>query len=112
MPVWRIAEGVLFAKRLAETYQDVDAILVKCRFTGLDGRQLTSVTDRRAVFGKYVSRTEEKVLKTQATPQQIDDNLVEVIHQLLSPLYECFNFFRLPFALVEEELAQMTRGRF
>ena len=112
LPVWRIAEGLLFARRLAETYQDVDAIAIWCRFTGLNGRRLTSVTGRRATFGDDVSGTGEIAMEANATPHQIDDNLVEVMHQLLAPLYERFNFFRLPVVLVEEELDRMTRGRF
>jgi hypothetical protein len=42
----------------------------------------------------------------------VRDNLAEVLHQLLTPLYERFAFFRLPIILVEEELERMVRGRF
>lgn len=112
LPVWRIGEGVLFANRLAETYEDVESIIIWCRFTGLSGRRLTSVTGGRMVFRDDTSSTNEIVLSTQATPQQIQDNLAEILHPLLAPLYERFNFFRLPFALVEEELARMRGGRF
>ena len=111
LPVWRVAEGLLFASRLAETFEDVDAIAVRCRYTGLRGRALTSVTGDRAVFGDDVSGTDEIVLETQATPDQINDNLVEVMQQLLTPLYERFNFFALPTILVEQELTKMTKGR-
>lgn len=112
LPVWRIAEGLLFARRLAESFEDVDAIATWCHFTGLNGRRLTSVTGNRAVFGDDVSGTDEIAIETQSTLQQIDDNLVEVMHQLLIPLYERFSFFRLPVVLVEEELSRMMRGRF
>lgn len=112
LPVWRIAEGLLFARRLAEAYQDVDAIAIWCRFTGLNGRQLTSLDGSRAVLEMDVSRTDEIAMEAQVTPQQVDDNLAEVIHRLLMPLYERFSFFRLPMALVEQELARMVRGRF
>lgn len=111
-PVWRVAEGLLFARRLAEAYQDVDAIAVFCRFTGLQGRALVSVTNARVVSGDDLCRVNEITLEGQASLQQIDDNLVEVMHQLLFPLYEQFNFFRLSTVLVEEELARMTDGRF
>lgn len=111
LPVWRIAEGLLFARRLAEDFDDVDAIATWCRFTGLNRRRLTSVTGTRAGIGDEASVTDEISMETQTTLQQIDDNLVEVIHQLLMPLYERFSFFRLPEVLVEEELSAMTRGR-
>jgi hypothetical protein len=112
MPVWRIGEGLLFAARFAETFEDVEAIAIRCRFTGLNGRRLDSYTGARVVFEDRVSRTDEIVLEAQATPQQIRDNLAEVMHQLLIPLYERFAFFRLDIALVEEELGRMTRNRF
>jgi hypothetical protein len=111
LPVWRIAEGLLFANRLAATFENVDAIAIRCRFTGLAGRRLTSVVGNRAVFGDDVSGTNEITLSSEATPEQIQDNLAEVLHPLLLPLYERFSFFQLPFVLVEEELAAMRRGR-
>jgi hypothetical protein len=112
LPVWRVGEGILFATRFAETFADVDTIALRCRYTGLNGRTLVSLTGDRAVFGDDVCRTDEVVLQTQATPAQLRDNLAEVLHQLLMPLYERFAFFRLPIILVEQELAKMISRRF
>jgi len=112
LPVWRVGEGILFAVRLAETFADVEAVAIRCRYTGLNGRSLVSVSGNRVVFGDDVSRTDEIVLETQATPEQLRDNLAEVLHHLLTPLYERFAFFRLSIVLVEQELARMVRGRF
>lgn len=112
LPVWRIGEGLLFANRLAATFEDVEAIAIECRFTGLLERSLTSINGSRAVFNEDVSHTDALVLTATATPQQVQDNLAEVMHALLSPLYERFNFFRLPFELVDTELDRMKHGRF
>jgi hypothetical protein len=112
IPVWRVGEGILFAARFAETFEDVEAIAIRCRFTGLKGRALVSVTGNRIMFGDKVSQTDQIVLETQATIDQIRDNLPEILHQLLTPLYERFDFFRLPIVLVEEELDRMKKGRF
>lgn len=49
---------------------------------------------------------------TQATATQIDDNLVEILHAMLSPLYERFAFFELPLRLVQEEVERLRGGRF
>ena len=49
LPVWRIGEGILFASRLAETFEDVDAIAIECRFTGLMHRHLTSLGHSRVM---------------------------------------------------------------
>ena len=44
--------------------------------------------------------------------EQLRDNLVEVMYALLTPLYERFDFFQLPFELVETELGRLRSGRF
>jgi hypothetical protein len=112
LPIWRVGEGILFAARLAETFVDVEAIGIRCRYTGLNGRALVSVSGDRAICGDDVSRTDDILLQTLATPAQIRDNLAEVLHQLLMPLYERFAFFRLPIVIVEQELGKMARGRY
>lgn len=112
LPIWRIAEGLLFAHRFSETFDDIDEIALQCRFTGLENRSLTSITGRRIFFSGRVSQTNAITLKTQATPVQVENNLAEIIHPLLSPLYELFGFFELPFTMVEEELESMRQGRF
>ena len=112
LPVWRIAEGLLFASRFAETFNQIDEIAIQCRFTGLNGRRLDCITGRRFFSTPMLSSTDEVTLTSQATPQQARDNLTEILHPLLSPLYERFNFFRLPLNLVEEELAGLLRRNF
>ena len=112
IPVWRVGEGLLFAERLAETFENVEQILIHCRFTGLRGRGLTSLSRNRVFFGNLVSQTEEIILFGQATPEQIRDNLAEVLTSLLAPLYERFDFFRLPEQLVGEEIQRLQQGRF
>jgi hypothetical protein len=112
LPVWRVGEGLLFASRLAETFEGVEQILIQCRYTGLQGRALTSVTGRRALFDDSISQTDEITLHGRATPGQIRDNLAEVLVPLLGPLYERFDFFRLPVQLVGEESQRLQQGRF
>ena len=112
LPVWRVGEGVLFAARLAETFENVEAIAIECRFTGLRNRALVSLNGRRAMFGDHVSQTNSITLTYVATPEQIHDNLVEIMHTFLVPLYERFDFFRLPFELVDTELERLKHGRF
>jgi hypothetical protein len=111
LPIWRVGEALLFCHRFSETFEDVDAIAVRCRFTGLNGRSLTSLTGRRAFFGDEVSRTDEMIVQGQATPDQVRDNLAEVVLELLTPLYERFSFFRLQIDMVDEELRRMIDRR-
>lgn len=107
LPVRRIAEGLLFANRFGETFDGVEEIAIQCRFTALNGRCLTGFDD----FEDYISRTNEVTLTGRATPLQVQDNLAEILHPLLLPLYEHFKFFKLPFNLVKEQLAYL-RHRF
>jgi hypothetical protein len=112
LPIWRVGEGILFAARLAETYEDVEAIAIECRFTGLNNRFLTSLNRERAMFDNRVSHTPEITVTAQATLDQVRDNLAEILHQLLTPLYERFDFFPLAADLVDSELDRLRGGRF
>jgi hypothetical protein len=42
----------------------------------------------------------------------MNDNLVEILHPMLAPLYERFEFFELPLALVRTEIERMRHNRF
>lgn len=112
LPVWRIGEGLLFAARLAEDFDDVDHIAIRCRFTGLNGRELVSINGHRHVWDGQVSHTAAVTLRGAATPQQVRDNLAEVLLPLLTPLYERFDLFQLPAVLVGQECHRLQHGRF
>ena len=48
-------------------------------------------------------------LHGQATLQQIEDNLAEVVHSFLRPLYERFDFFELQPEAVQRAFREMRR---
>lgn len=112
LPVWRIAEGLLFAYRLAEAFEDVESIGIDCRFSGLANRHLTSVDRRRALFDDRVSRSDGITLTGQVTLAQVQDNLAEVMQALLTPLYERFDFFQPSVELYQTELNRLRGNRF
>ena len=111
-PIFRIGEGLLFASRLAESFEEVDEIAVHCRFTGLNGRRLHKDYVPLFLYIDHTSRTDEDILTGQITLQQVQDNLAEVLHPLLQRLYSKFNFFELPFDLVAEELKKLRSRRY
>ena len=111
LPIQRIGEGLLFASRFAETFEGVDQIAIRCRFTGLNGRCLTNVYHGQFMPSGYYSRTDEVILTEQVTQQQVQDNLAEIIHPLLLRLYERFDFFSLPFNLVSQVLQELRNNR-
>ena len=112
LPIWRVGEGLLFASRLAETFEEADKIAVYCRFTGLKDRGLVITHFNAPSSMDGSSSTDEVVLTGQFTQQQVQDNLAEVLHPLLQPLYEKFNFFKLPFDYVAKELQHLRSNRF
>ena len=111
LPIWRVGEGLLFANRFAATFEEVDQIAVYCRFAGLENRCLVSTHFFNALLrmGDPCS-TGEVILTGQITQQQVQDNLAEVIHPLLRPLYEKFDFYELSFDQVAQELQRLRRG--
>jgi len=64
------------------------------------------------MFDERRCADDEVTVERKVTASQAQDNLVEVLHPLLSPLYERFAFFELSEKLVTEEVGRMTRGRF
>ena len=110
LPIWRVGEGLLSASRFAATFEEVDQIAVYCRFTGLENRRLV-ITHFNALLpmGNPCS-TGEVILTGQSTQQQVQDNLAEVLHPLLRPLYEKFDFYELSFDHVAKELQDLRRG--
>ena len=107
----RVGEALIFARAWAETFEEVEQIFIRCRFTGLDGRGLASLgtmTVFHSLFPK-LCRTDVVDLQGQATPQQIEDNLAEVLHAFLRPLYERFDFYELQLGTVQRALQGMRR---
>ena len=113
MPIWRVGEAMLYASRLAQQFDDGDPeVLMRCRYYGLRGRHLACLHPGRSLSIDRISADNEAGLQTQATARQINDNLVEILHPLLAPLYERFSFFELSRDIVRAEIEQMRRNRF
>ena len=110
IPSIKIAEGLLFARRLATLFEDVEQIAIRCRFTGLKGRSLLLV-DYPVPFTEVgpVARDPEVILEGQLSLQQVDDNLPEVIHSLVRPLYERFGFYKISVDQIQRILKILRR---
>lgn len=112
VPSLKIAEGLLFAGRLAAEYEGAEQIAVLCRFTGLKGRSLLLV-DNPEPFVDIGPRIQdsEVILAGEVSIQQVHDNLTEVIHSLVRPLYEPFGFYEIPISHLQNMLMKMRRFR-
>jgi hypothetical protein len=105
-------------------------VILIAEWTGLAGRVVTNLEGRRLVFDDR--RAQQNAFRTSLTAQadQISDTLPEcaggsapeiagrekgnqgLVSQIVGPLYERFDFLRLPAALPREELARMRANRF
>jgi Putative DNA-binding domain len=113
IPIWRVGEALLYVSRLARLFAADPQIRVRCKYTGLRGRRLGALDPARNFFMReYNSVDDDAELQAAASAREIDDNLVEVVHPLLVPLYERFSLFDLTVDLVRQELDRLRRGRF
>jgi transcriptional regulator with XRE-family HTH domain len=109
--VWRVAECLDHARILGSLLapdQEQLSVLVRARWYGLAGRQLSSLDPMQAFFMRdgYASRQKEFACATTVDVGQITDNLPEIIHPLLAPLSELFDFFELTMDDVRQILAK------
>lgn len=111
-PISRVGEALLFADRFGQSFEDVEHIEILCQFSGLSGRRLGSLTGYRGFFDGRSCNSASITLDGQATSQQIQDNMVEMIHQLLIPLYELFGFYRLPVSVAQKAIEELLKRRF
>ena len=109
-PITKVAEGLLFASRLAVEFGGVEQIAIQCRFTGLAGRSLL-LTEYPTPFTEIgpTCHQSEVILTGQVSIRQVQDNLPETIHSLLKPLYERFDFQQVSIAYVQNVLQILRR---
>ena len=103
---------MLHVARFARGFDENPTIVVRCHYTALQDRILTSIDRRRTMFDNHICNDREATIETQAAATEIDDNLAEVLHPMLVPLYERFSFFELPMQIVVEEIERLRERRF
>jgi hypothetical protein len=112
LPVWRCGEALLHASRVAEALGVPDAtITFRVSWTGLQGRALRSLWERRFMDGSRQAREDAVVSHVAVSADSISPNLAAILQQLLAPLYAVFDFFQMPQNVVEEELTKFRSQR-
>ncbi len=111
---WRLGEGILNASYIAAAMGGNEADLVcRAKWTGLSGRQLVShANPRRLISDRYRATQDTYETEKRVAIASVDAVLPELVFEMLSPLYELFDFFQLPSRLVEQELAELQRNTF
>ena len=108
MPVWRLGEFVLRVADISRTMFAGNAeILLKCRWTGLENRQLYDHTGLRYLNPRHAS---EDIVETEGRfpLEGIRDLLPEAVSSLTLALFERFDLFRPPAELFTTELRKMS----
>ena len=93
-PIHNLAEGILYACRLASHFEGVERLVIFSRFTGLNERCLKRYVFRRTVrrVPNSTAHTEKIDLCGETTLEEVRDNLAEVVYEILGSLYELFNY--------------------
>jgi len=108
--LWRAAEGLLHARRLAHLLAaDDSAVTFVARWGGLKGRHLgTWAQPSRVPFSTdYVSRQETVTASVTAEVSRIEPDLIRLVRELTQPLYETFAFFTPADSLFEGEVGKV-----
>jgi hypothetical protein len=112
IPVWRVAEFLLRSEELGRAmYEEGFSMLVRCEWSGLQGRELFVFNPRRVVFDGHQCSAEGVISEGAYTQSAITDRLPAVVRELTEGLYEHFDFFQLPEKFCDEEITLMRGGR-
>ena len=96
------------AARIVEVIGAEAEIVISSEMTGLKGRYLTNTPVRGEIVsyewlnGWLSSIDTDPLQPRRLAPQQVNDNLVEILYDFLYPLYEKFNFYELKKGWVEK----------
>jgi hypothetical protein len=111
LPVWRIGECLMHAATLASRLvEESRPITFDISWSGLRDRELIHLERRRLLFPGHVARQDSFAASLTVDSNKIADQLPELLHGLLHPLYQLFDFFELPKMLVDEEVQRMRSG--
>ncbi|MGH2879435.1 MAG: hypothetical protein ACRDK4_07520 [Solirubrobacteraceae bacterium] len=107
LPVWRTAESLLHAARMAR-HVNAEDVEFFARWDGLENRELRTVTTDRWDFGPgHVAHDDSIATFVTTSLEEIDRNLPSVVGALVSPLFEVFGLFDPPGSLYATEIENM-----
>ncbi len=117
LPLWRMGEVLLHAAKLASLLRkNADTavtVYFRATFTGLRGRVLrpwASPLSDRFIEG-HAASSDEAVLETRFSANDIERRLAEHLHPLMTSLYERFGVTGLSLKRVDEEVQRLLSSR-
>lgn len=99
LPIWRAGECVLHSSRLANKLSEESLrITLSAHWDGLENRSLVAwASPRYSLFhGGYRCHTDHISSTTSYDSHDVENNFPEIVNNILKPLYEAFDFFKLP----------------
>jgi hypothetical protein len=112
VPVWRVAEFLLRSEELGRAmYEDGFSMILRCEWSGLQGRELFMFNPRRMLFDGHLCSTNSVISEGKFRQGAISDMLPDVVKSLTEDLYQHFDFFQPPAKFYDEEISLMRTGR-
>jgi len=112
IPIWRVGETLLYVARLAKLLGENPEISIRIQYNGLKGRRMVSIFEWRYPSYDRECFVDTVKMQGQAHASVIEDNLAEVLHPLLKPLYDAFDFAPLSPNMVSTEIAKYRNNRY
>ncbi len=110
--IWRLGEGILFVNRYMKTLDKIEQVILQFHFTGLKGRHIANAEVPGLRRDIYVSKIEKYSVGLTVKSEEIENNLIEVVHAILKRLYEQFNFCPLSIEFVAKELKDVRQNHY
>jgi hypothetical protein len=102
---------LLHAERVARELGDPAAtVTFRAEWSGLTGRNLRSLW-RRTSLNDREAHQDDVITHVQVRADEISRTLSLILQRLLEPVYSQLDFFEIPLNIIEEELAEMRKGR-
>lgn len=109
-PVATTVEVLLYIENLAANLLDGPSnVRLSGSYTGMEGRKLHSLGSR--YVRDRVARQDSISLAATFETEAIDTNIAELVHQMLAPFYNTFDFFDLPTTLVTDVIGKLRQHR-
>lgn len=112
LPIWRVAECLRHAARLAQRMLPTGGgeFEIEFEWDSLKGRKLISWAEQRHRAPSNVSAVPSVITSGRFNVEQVAASLGSIVRQLTLPLYEAFDFFQPTEAMYEEVLDLMLRS--
>ncbi len=117
LPIWRIGECLLHAEEMSRLLEAPSgSVSVQVCWTGLAQRRLGEwTTSTKFMLPPFVYQCHSPSVQSppvEIQADQIGSKLPELTELLLKPLYEAFDFFKMPMNVIVEVLKRLRQGRF